>query len=496
MMNETSSEAPAPPVPPAIQEALERFADAGSVAEAREAAAPLLTTSGASVAARSPLFAHGLHRLISLIVKGGNERVLGLSLAWRLTSVTSMRKHRRNLLDSLKADIPHFDELPTTMADPEDRRHFGDAMRHVEGGWLPAYLAAAIVGERDAERARLSLSIAFVVAVPVHAEQLKLLLVEMRDVRFDQAEPGVGRARRLAAVLDALTHASWQSESEEAPGDDFGKSLAELVAWSLLRSPIEDRSVAVTSAKSVMSYLITIVRLHGTLAAEARTYEVLSPLRRLFAPASWPDDLRELLSRAAKQLGEQLVFLVRLGMPDAELRRTFIALLGEVDGGIRLRLLVEGDASLSAEGAHWLRTGSARKKLSTQAAIEETAVAVIDHDVGLAYREAEAAAAIATAFGDEFRSAADFVSPQVGEEARDLLSRLDRLCNHVEAAARKRGMTLRGDLGSVVPFVPNEHEPRPDAIGERVVRVLSRIVERVSEGRSVGIVVKADVERP
>ncbi len=476
--------------------ALGDFAAASSLEQARVAAAPLLTTTGAAAAARSEFFEAGLRRLVQVIVGDGPDRVPTLALAWRLTSVTAMRQHRRTLVSALSRGLPPFDVLPTTMADPEDRRHFGEAMRSVHDDWRRQYLAAAIVHERDGERARLALSTAYVEAMPIYAQQLALLREAFREVRFDQADPAIGRARRLAAVLDGLALASWQAEIDETPGDDFGNALSELVAWAVLRSPIEDRSVAAASAKATLSYLVTIVRLHGTLAAVAGTYAVLNPLRRLFAPAGWPDDLRELVTRAAGQLGEQLVFLVLLGMPDAELRRTFVLLLGEVEAGVRLRKLADATPSLTADGAHWLRTGSVRRTLSTQSAVEETAVAAIDRDLGLALREADAVSAALDAIGGELTMAADFVSAQVGEDARGLLSKVERLASHVSAAARKRGIALRGELGQVVPFVPNDHEPAPDAIGERSVRLSSRVVERISEGRPVGVVIKADVERP
>lgn len=480
----------------ALERVLREFAAASSLEKARAAAAPLLTTTGAAAAARSEFFEAGLQRLVHVIVGDGPDRVPTLALAWRVTSVTAMRQHRRALVHVLSRGLPPFEVLPTTMADPEDRRHFGEAMRSVQDEWRCRYLAAAIVHERDGERARLALSTAYVEAMPVHAQQLAMLQEAFREVRFDQADPAIGRARRLASVLDGLALASWQAEVDETPGGDFGNALSELVAWAVLRSPIEDRSVAAASARSTLSYLVTIVRLHGTLAAVAGTYAVLNPLRRLFAPAGWPDDLRHLVTRAAAQLGEQLVFLVLLGMPDAELRRTFVLLLGEVEAGMRLRKLADETPSLTPEGAHWLRTGSFRKTLSTQSAVEETAVAVIDRDLGLALREADGVTAALDAIGAELAMAADFVSPQVGEDARGLLSRVDRLASHVATAARKRGIVLRGELGQVVPFVPTDHDPAPDAIGERSVRLSSRVVERISEGRPVGVVVKADVERP
>lgn len=479
-----------------LERVLKEFAAVTSLEEARAAAAPLLTTTGAAAAARSEFFEAGLRRLLQVIVGDGPDRVPTLALAWRLTSVTAMRQHRRALVSALSGGLPPFDVLPTTMADPEDRRHFGDAMRSVRDDWRRRYLAAAIVHERDGERARLALSTAYVEAMPVHSQQLAMIQEAFREVRFDQADPAIGRARRLAAVLDGLALASWQAEVDEIPGADFGTALSELVAWAVLRSPIEDRAVAAAAAKSSLSYLVTIVRLHGTLAAVAGTYGVLNPLRRLFAPAGWPDDLRDLVTRAAAQLGEQLVFLVLLGMPDAELRRTFVLLLGEVEAGMRLRKLADATPSLTPEGAHWLRTGSVRKTLSTHSAVEETAVSAIDRDLGLALREADAVTAALDAIGGELAIAADFASPQVGEDARVLISRVERLASHVSIAARKRGIALRGELGQVVPFVPNDHEPAQDAIGERSVRLSSRVVERISEGRSVGVLVKADVERP
>ncbi len=476
-----------------VDSALEQFARLGP-SVARSALAPLLTTAGAAPAARDERFPRGVAKFIERLKSDAPGRVQDLSILWRLTSVSAMREHRRRVAEAVRSDIPLFAELPTDMPDPDDRRHFGDALSAVGGAWLPDYIARAIVNERDGEKARESLSRALVANIPNLSAQFDLIGRALTDVRFDQQDPAVGRARRLAATLDALGTAVWTADVDVEPGESFGAATAKLVSQILARRPAGDRTVSIIAARAVLQFVILAVRLHGTLAADARTYAFLDPLRRSLGTTTWPSQLAPDLGRAASQLLEQLVFLVRLKMPDANLRRLFLSMVGETVGKARLAKLADEALGMDPESAYWLRTGSQRRVLPTQAAIEETAVSAVDRDLGLALRETESIRSAIAAIANEAISAADFHSPRLGHDLKDAFDRVDRLAAHVEAAARRRSLALRGSVGEVVAFSPLEHEPVAGAIGARTVRIKSRAVERVIDGQPLGIIVKGDVE--
>ena len=472
--------------------ALEQFGRLGPMSE-RSALAPLLTTAGAAPAARDERFAKGVSKFVDHIGSEADKRVQDLSLIWRLTSVSAMREHRRRLIEGLSRGVPPFEELPTEMPDPDDRRHFGDAMSALNGTWLPVYLSRAITQERDGEKAREALSRAFVTNVLNLDAQVQLLSDALVDVRFDQQDPSAGRSRRMAAILDALGEAVWSSEAEIVPGDSFGLAYNNLVE-NLARRPSNDRSASLLAARSLLRFLVLAVRLHGTLAADSGTYRFLGPLKRSLGTSNWPEELLPELNRAASQVFEQLLFLVRLKMPDADLRRIYLSMVGDGIGKIRLAQATEDPSRFEPDLAHWLRTGTYRKKLPTQTAIEETAVSAVDRDLGLALRETETIRATISAIASDAISAADFHSSRLGEDLKSVFDRTDRLIAHIESAARRRNLVLKGEPGEIVPFSPIEHEPVDNAIGARTVRIRSRAVERVIDGKSAGLVVKGDVE--
>lgn len=476
-----------------VDSALAQFARLGPAIE-RGVLAPLLTTAGAAPAARDERFSQGVDKFIEHIRSDTPGRVQTFSILWRITSVSAMREHRRRVIDAMKYDVPPFLELPTDMPDPDDRRHFGDAIMALAGNWLPDYIARAIVNERDGEKARESLSRALVVNVPDLSAQLSLIGGALNDVRFDQQDPSVGRARRLAAILDALGAAVWTAELDIEPGEEFGSVTAKLVSDILARRPAGDRTVSIIAARSVLQFVVQAVRLHGTLAADARTYTFLDPLRRSLGTKAWPSELSSELGRAANQLLEQLVFLVRLKMPDTNLRRLFLSMVGDAVGKNRLAKLADEVLGIDADMAYWLRTGSQRRVLPTQSAVEETAVAAIDRDLGLALRETEIIRSSIAAIESEALSAAEFHSPRLEQDLKDAFGRIDRLAAYVEAVARRRSLVLKGSVGEVIAFSPLEHEPVASAVGARTVRIKSRGVERVIDGQPLGVIVKADVE--
>jgi hypothetical protein len=480
-------------IPHALNVALEQFGQLGPNIE-RSALAPMLVTAGAAPAARDERFSKGLELFVDRIRSTEPGRVQDLSIIWRLTSVSAMREHRRRITSALQSTVPAFDELPTEMVDPEDRRHFGDALSVIKGSWIPGYAARALVHERDGDKARVSLSHVLVANVPDLSMQLDLVGEALAQVRFDQHDPAVGRARRLAATLDAIGAAVWTADLEVSPGEAFGATIDKLVADVLARSPAADRAVALLAAGAVLRFVILVVRLHGTLAAEAKTYAFLSPLRRSLGRSNWPEELSADLNRAANQVLEQLIFLVRLKMPDNELRRVYLALVGEAIGKLKLAKAADGTHGIDTEAGYWLKNGAKRRELPTQTAVEETAMSTVDRDLALALRESETVREGLGAVASEVISAADFHSQRLSQELKVIFDRIDRLVGHVEAASRRRGLVLKGELGEVVDFSPLEHEPVANAVGARTVRLKTRTVERVIDGQSSGVIVKGDVE--
>lgn len=321
-----------------------------------------------------------------------------------------------------------------------------------------------------------------------------MLREKLATVSFDQQDQAAGRARRMAAIFDTLSRGIWSTEVNVIPGSDFGSELANFVSDSLAKRPPQDPMATELAANSIVQFMVIAVRLHGTLAASARNYAFMEPLKRSLGRAQWPEALHAGLDRLAAQVLEQLLFLVKLKIPDNDLRRVYVSIVGEVTARLRLERVTENADDIETDLIFWLRTGSHRRTLPTQRAVEETAVAAVDRDLALAYREAESLRSGLSSVETEAISAAEFHSSRLKDELETALSQVWRLVAHVESAARRRHLVLKGNVGDVVDFSPMEHEPSPDAKGSRVVRVRTHVVERVLDEQSMGVVLKGDVE--
>lgn len=209
--------------------------------------------------------------------------------------------------------------------------------------------------------------------------------------------------------------------------------------------------------------------------------------------SQWPSAMQQSAKRAGTQVLDQLLLLVRLGMPDAELRKSLLSLLGEVDAKRSLAAAISGERNLSEDQAHWLQTGAARRTLMTQSAVEETAIATIDAELASSLREINQIEASLTILMPELKGLAEFQSPALASNLSHLEERLTRLLSAVKNVAQKRNLELAGTPGSVVEFSPLEHLPDENTVGARTVRVINHVVIRKTEGKSMAVILKGDV---
>ena len=480
-----------------VTQALERFERAETFDEIAQLVAPLLTTAGAAVAAKDRRFAEGVGRLHAVALAGeGHERLAALALAWRLTAIPSMNAHRRTLIAAQAGLSRPLDTSPTVLKSPEDRNYLAESLKHVSADWLPEYLARAIAEEGTRSTViRRTLSEAFVSTTRSIAQQLQILTESIANLRPDVQDPESTRARLVAASLDGLEAANWRALEERPTGEDFGSFFAEFCSRLLLRRPIEDRDSAIAAASASLKFVRTAARLHGTFASDADNYRFLAPLSRLFRPASWPDELRVELDQVSRQVGEQLVLLSRQGRPDSNLRRVYLQLQGQVRGGMQLRALTAAADGLAPELQRWLETGIMTVPVDGGSGIDEMAIAQIDRDLAMAFRDATIGEVLLERHREDIVSASDAALQPIGKPLRDLLSRVERVLSLVQSMARRRRLSLRGAVGEMVEFAPVEHEAEADAVGARLVTLRNKLVERVVDGRSVEIILKADVGR-
>lgn len=479
-----------------LQKQLEAFASAQSVAELVETGRPFLKTSAAAKAAKSDLFQAGLGKLVQQVhVANGEEQLLAIAYAWRLTSVISMKAHRSFVVESLAVPSPAPTALPTCLVDPDDRKNLAEALRWMDGDWVPEFLVRSIVNEKDGKQARTKSCESLLIRHDNLTSSLTVLGAELRALRLDQKDQNLGRARQLVGCLTSLSEAIWSAADELEVGDDFGVSYSRIIGAIVFAGEISDRSVKVDLVRSAIDFYITLARLSPTLAARAESYSFVSVLKRLFAPADWPDDLSKELNALTKLVSKQLVFLLQVGRADGDLRSTILFLKGEVAGTAYLKNLTQTLDGLSEDDRFWLVKGKGRKTGATDDAIGESALAQFDLDLAYLYRASDLLSSSLGATIQAFGNEADLLPQQTMQRIANYLEKSGEANHRASKIFERRGMNIRGRIGETVEFDPNEHDPSADAIGARVVRLISRIVERELAGGRKIVILKADVEK-
>ncbi len=450
-----------------------RFVATKTVTDLREAFQPLLMTSAAARAAKSTEFDDALERWCSALASSPLLDIDLLAMLWRLTSLGSMTKQRQRLSGSIRSSLNRPDRPIVDLVDPKDRKAVSEAIRLMEGDWVVPYAASAIVNDPDPKSdARDTLCRALLERAGEIGSAFSALAEAMSNVSISQSDVPTGRARRVTWTLRSIRPALFAAE-EIIADVPTGETYAAFIAAGLKSSP-GSRPVAIDAVREVMLCLNGIVRLHGvSLATHASTYGVLAPLRRRMGWHDWPEELADASMLLGVRIEEAMLALARQGLTDSELRKAHAGLFGQFVSSRRLARMLSMATGIDEEIGYWLEHGTARIQLETSSALEEAALSAVDEDLASALVEI------------------DDLETGTGLKTDGGLGRLVR---HVRAAARKRGLVLRGKRGDVVPYSPGDHALDHAGIGSREVTLLTPIVDRMSGGRRLNVVLKAEVE--
>lgn len=453
------------------------FLMASNVEEARRLSAPMLQTSVAARLAKDPALGTAFKSWWDKVCDGAwLERLDALALLWRLTSLSAMSQHRRELVSRINENLAAPFPPLSTLADPKDRRGAAEALLAAsKEPWIAEYAAEAIVNDSDPKSDARDVMAAVILKQTGNVgDAFGLLTERFEKVVFQQQDPAAGRARRVAWILRSFRQPLYEDETVGAD-EDFGGFFAQFVTKALGSASPLDGSAAVDSAREIMLTLGAIVRLHGLrLATHADSYAVVDILRRRFVSTEWPVEMQEPVSRLSSRVAEALLVLARQGIADSGLRRVYVTLLGHVTAGMKLREMVADNDGLDPEIAYWMETGQARERLESSAAIEETATSLVDLELARAIREA-------------------FMADQAVANGRSPNESLHRMARELREAARKRGIVLRGQPGDLVDFSPHEHDIDSALVGRRRVVLVTPIVERIAGGRSIAVLLKGQV---
>lgn len=480
-----------------VQSELQEFANAITVPQLVDAGRPLLKTSAAAQAAKSDKFQDGLTSLIDHFgTANGEAQIHAIAFAWRLTSVMSMRRHRLHLIERLREPSPEPTVSSMALSDPDDRKNLAEALRWKEDDWVIPYLVQSISLEKDGKQARMASCQSLLIKQVNLVWALTALGTGLRNSELGQKDQNTGRVRQMINILVSLGEASWNDPDNVELGDEFGPAYARLIGSIVSAGKNTDRSLVVLLAQSAVEFYVRLGRLNPTLTAQSDSYQFIRSVKRLFGQADWPEEMSSCLDSLAKLAGQQLVFLLQIGKPDRDLRSLILFLKGEASGNRYLDRLAKNAESLSEDDRYWLEHGQGRKQGATERAIGDSALANFDRDLGYLYRAVDALGDSAEATKRAFENEAELIPEATVDRMSRFFERTEIINRRAMDLFSRRRLSVKGRIGEIVQFDPNEHDPSAEAIGEKTVRIMTKIVERqLNENRSV-IVIKADVEKP
>ncbi len=453
---------------------IDRFTGATTLDELREATLPLLQTSGAARASKSSRFEQAFASWCERLEAEREDALPMTAALWRLTSLGSMSRHRQRLRRSLVKPRSPFAAPLITLSDPKDRRAVAESLMVVEAEWVIAYCAEAITRDPDPKSdARDALCRVLLRRTGDVAAAFEALAATIGSVRIEQTDVATGRARRVAWILRSMRPALYEDE-EAVAETGTGEAYMSFVFGGLKSSP-NDRSAALDAVREVLLCLNGIVRLHGvSVGALPSTYAVLSSIRRRIGWHDWPEELAEPCGVVGVRIEEALMARARQGVADGELRKAYVSLFGEVVAPRRLAKALGRTTGIDEDVAFWLENGRPRIQMESSSALEEAALSAIDADLAMALIQL-----------DELRRSSRI-------DPADAVIR--RLVRSLDDAARRRGLVLRGMVGDRVEYSPGEHLLDRADMGARDVVLLRPVVDRVVDGRPMGVVLKAEVE--
>ena len=477
------------------EEAIAAFGEASSLSGWLQAGAPLLKTSAASKAAKDVRFKLGLNGLLSNIPKlRGLEQLHAIAFAWRLTSVSAMKSHRQTVIKHLQEPLAEPAVLPDGLEDPDDRRNLFEALSFKNDDWLATYLVRSLINEKDGVLVRRSATETLVIKQESLVTSLNSLAPQIQKLILQQKEPDVGRARLLIANLDAFSEAVWSHHDDLVIGNGFGESYQRLIS-SACRTGLTDKGLRVDLTKAAIRFFLRVARLEPTIASSVESYSFIKPLRVLFRPADWPDELSTELRRLAMLAAQQLVFLLKLGRPDNELRAFVMELRGPIDGSRLILGYAAGDTDLNEDDRFWLERGRGKSASNSEELAGQSVLARFDEELAELFRLSSAVANSIVGVHASLENEADLLPELVIQDLRRFLESAAKSGDTALRIAGRRGLKLAGRAGEVVTFDPLRHHALADAVGEKSVRLKTEVVERVLDGGRVVVVLKADVER-
>lgn len=474
-------------------ELLSTFANTSDIPARRTALTELIRTKQLHGVVSHESFQLGLDRLARSVPGAASETDRLLAVATLLHAAATAPPIRADveslLRDVLTSPLSDLHEL----SDVHDRLYAARAWRVVSNAWQADDLATAAVHEELGEAVRKECIEGTIQLTDDIEGTIVALRKALLALTFGTKKPGDSWGRRLNRVLAALTDTI--SRLDLPVGERAGRELGYLLDRGFRGAGRpESMAVRVDVVDQVAALTHALVRADFSHGGNGQTYEGLSVVSDWFTRHEWLEmcNSSETIARVRDDVQKALTLLAGAGKADNRLRDALATMAGSrANADSICRTLATQHPGIPDDVRDWLagvarRTSSASAVESQERSIDEVLAELLIVMRGLT-------------------RAADMVQSNVLPEVSIVLPQqvqpLSRLTGLAEAMASKlslamkwRSLRLRGTVGQEVEFSPVEHRLDTGEVRSRRVRLLSPVVERISEDGVPRIVLKAPVE--
>ena len=476
----------------ADSELLSRFVDATDTSSRRAALIELVKARQLHKVATTETFRLGLEQLASSVGSDGSEmeRLLAVATLQRAAaSAPPIRRAIRSLTrEAVTKPLPHLHEL----ADLDDRLYAAKSWRIVPSAWPLDVLAAAAAREESGEAVRRECIEGLVELSGDVSDAISVLRKALLAVRFETKKPGDSFGRRLSRVLVALT--AVLSEADKPVGESAGREMSELLdrGFRAIGRP-ESPAVRTGVVEQVAVLTHAIVRVDFSHGGRPKTSEALSVVSEWFAEQAWQDMCMssKAILRVSQDAQKSLLFLAGAGKTDNGLRHALAVAAGSRENADAIcSTMAKGHPGIPDDVRDWLAGVSKRTSIASAVESQERSIDEVLAELHIAMTRLTRAAARVRS---DVLPEVSIVLPQQEQALSRVTGLVEAMANKLSLAVKWRSLRLRGTVGEEVEYSPVEH--RLDAgVRSRHVRLLTPVVERISEDGVRRVVLRAAVE--
>ena len=472
---------------------LNEFVGAAEVRARREALIGLIKCRQLHSIASDESFRNGLEWLARSARDSESETDRLLTVAALLhaaATAPSIRNHVKSLLrKSIDGPLSKLHELQEV----RERLYAAKSWRIVPDAWCVDDLATAAAHEESGEAVRKECIEGIFELTGDLAEAIGVLGSALLGVKFDTKKPSDSLGRRLNRVLVASTEVI--SRSNKPVGENAGRELSRLLDGGF-RTIGHPASPAVRSAVAKQAAAVThaIVRADFSHAGRAETYGALLVVKNWFGSYEWQELCvsSDSISRVRDDVRKALLFLASAGKTDEFLRLALATVAGSSERADSICLTIATEQPGIPDAVRdWLAGVPKRNQSHSVVESQERSIDEVLAELLIAMTRLSRASE--TVQSDVLPDVS-IVLPQSEYALSQLTGMADAMASKLSLVVEWRSLRIRGTAGEEVDFSPLEHLVSSSGAPTRRVRLLSPVVERVSEDGVPRVVLKAAVE--